>query len=145
MWRYIPTTRCALIEMSVITSQFKMLIALIRRLPDASSLHLDIHPSLRLLYISLSSAPPFHVAFSLSLPPSLHQPTLFISFLTPSPSVFIHTPSLSLGSRSCLSLPSSVSLHPFALSLTRPPSVFWTTKSSVLDRSINHQLHIESQ
>ena len=30
-------------------------------------------------------------------------------------------------------------------SLSLPPSVFWTTKSLVLDGSINHQLHIESQ
>lgn len=61
-------------------------------------------------------------------------PSVSFTFLRPllhpftspslSPSIFVHTPSLSLGSRSCFSLPSSVSLHPFlSLSLSSSVSV----------------------
>lgn len=61
-------------------------------------------------------------------------PSVSFTFLRPllhpftspslSPSIFVHTQSLSLGSRSCLSLPSSVSLHPFlSLSLSSSVSV----------------------
>lgn len=131
MWRYIPTTRRPVIEMSLITSQLRMLIALPPSLSSLALWHLPFQPG-------HPSFPPSPLHFSvlcstlsrrlLSLPPSLF--TLHLFLLAPARVFLFHHQSLFIL---------------FSLSLSLPPSVFWTTKSLVLDGSINHQLHIESQ
>lgn len=77
----ITTTLRPLIEMSVITLRFKMLIPHLSNAPFHMSIHLSLPSYFRRLFsICPSSAPPFYLAFS--LPPLLHvQATPFVSSL----------------------------------------------------------------
>lgn len=140
MWRYIPTTRRPVIECHWSHHSSECLSLYLHRshpsLSDTSPFNPDIHPSLRLLYISPSSAPPFHVAFSLSL--HLYSHSISFSWL---PLVsFSSIISLSSSFSLSLSLSSSVSVLDHkelsAGRINKPSVAYWEPVIAALHRRL---------